>query len=35
MFACCWIVIVKHRANIVRLMRGTEHRFGASRKTGA
>ena len=35
MFACCWIVIVKHRANIVRLMRGTEHRFGASRKNGA
>ena len=35
MFACCWIVIAKHRANIVRLMRGTEHRFGASRKNGA
>jgi len=35
MFACCWIVIVKHRANIVRLMQGTEHGFGASRKTGA
>ena len=35
MFACCWIVIAKHRANIVRLMQGTEHRFGASRKNGA
>ena len=35
MFACCWIVIVKHRANIVRLMQGTEHGFGASRKSGA
>jgi glycerol-3-phosphate acyltransferase PlsY len=35
MFACCWIVIVKHRQNIVRLMQGTEHGFGASRKTGA
>jgi glycerol-3-phosphate acyltransferase PlsY len=35
MFVCCWIVIVKHRANIVRLMHGTEHRFGASRKNGA
>jgi acyl phosphate:glycerol-3-phosphate acyltransferase len=34
MFACCWIVIAKHRANIVRLMRGTEHRFGSSRKNG-
>jgi acyl phosphate:glycerol-3-phosphate acyltransferase len=34
MFACCWIVIVKHRANIARLVKGTEHRFGASRKTG-
>jgi glycerol-3-phosphate acyltransferase PlsY len=27
MFACCWIVIVKHHANIVRLIQGTEHRF--------
>ncbi len=35
MFACCWIVIVKHRQNIQRLMTGTEHGFGASRKTGA
>jgi acyl phosphate:glycerol-3-phosphate acyltransferase len=35
MFACCWIVIVKHRANIVRLMQGTEHGFGASGKSGA
>lgn len=35
MFACCWSVIVKHRANIVRLMQGTEHGFGASRKSQA
>jgi glycerol-3-phosphate acyltransferase PlsY len=35
MFACCWSVIVKHRANIVRLVRGTEHGFGASRKSQA
>jgi glycerol-3-phosphate acyltransferase PlsY len=35
MFACCWIVIVKHRPNIVRLVQGTEHGFGASRKTEA
>jgi glycerol-3-phosphate acyltransferase PlsY len=34
-FACCWIVIVKHRQNIVRLMNGTEHGFGASRKSRA
>ena len=34
-FVCCWIVIVKHRQNIVRLMQGTEHGFGAPRKTGA
>jgi acyl phosphate:glycerol-3-phosphate acyltransferase len=34
-FVCCWIVIVKHWQNIVRLMKGTEHRFGASRKTEA
>jgi glycerol-3-phosphate acyltransferase PlsY len=34
-FVCCWIVIVKHWQNIKRLMQGTEHRFGASRKTGA
>ena len=34
-FVCCWIVIVKHRQNIVRLVQGTEHGFGASRKTGA
>jgi glycerol-3-phosphate acyltransferase PlsY len=34
-FACCWIVIVKHWPNIQRLIQGTEHRFGASRKTGA
>jgi glycerol-3-phosphate acyltransferase PlsY len=34
-FVCCWIVIVKHRQNIQRLMHGTEHGFGASRKTRA
>jgi acyl phosphate:glycerol-3-phosphate acyltransferase len=34
-FASCWIVVVKHWQNIQRLMRGTEHGFGASRKTGA
>jgi glycerol-3-phosphate acyltransferase PlsY len=34
-FVSCWLVIVKHRQNILRLMRGTEHGFGASRKTGA
>jgi len=34
-FVCCWIVIVKHRQNIRRLIQGTEHGFGASRKTGA
>jgi len=34
-FVCCWIVIVKHHQNIVRLIQGTEHGFGASRKTGA
>jgi glycerol-3-phosphate acyltransferase PlsY len=34
-FVCCWIVIVKHHQNIVRLLQGTEHGFGASRKTGA
>ncbi len=34
-FVCCWMVIVKHWQNILRLMRGTEHGFGASRKTGA
>jgi glycerol-3-phosphate acyltransferase PlsY len=33
-FVCCWMVIVKHRQNIVRLVQGTEHGFGASRKTG-
>jgi len=27
-FVCCWVVIVKHRQNIVRLMQGTEHGFG-------
>jgi acyl phosphate:glycerol-3-phosphate acyltransferase len=26
-FICCWMVVVKHWQNIVRLMRGTEHRF--------
>jgi acyl phosphate:glycerol-3-phosphate acyltransferase len=34
-FVSCWMVIVKHRQNIVRLVQGTEHGFGASRKTGA
>jgi acyl phosphate:glycerol-3-phosphate acyltransferase len=34
-FVCCWIVIVKHWQNILRLMQGTEHGFGGSRKTGA
>jgi glycerol-3-phosphate acyltransferase PlsY len=34
-FISCWLVIVKHRQNIVRLMKGTEHGFGASRKNGA
>ena len=34
-FVCCWIVIVKHWQNIQRLVQGTEHGFGASRKTGA
>jgi glycerol-3-phosphate acyltransferase PlsY len=34
-FVCCWIVIVKHWQNIQRLLQGTEHGFGASRKTGA
>jgi acyl phosphate:glycerol-3-phosphate acyltransferase len=33
-FLCCYIVIVKHRQNIERLIQGTEHGFGA-RKTGA
>jgi acyl phosphate:glycerol-3-phosphate acyltransferase len=32
-FVCCWMVIVKHRQNIVRLMQGTENRFGAAKKT--
>jgi glycerol-3-phosphate acyltransferase PlsY len=32
-FICCWIVVVKHRQNILRLIQGTEHGFG--RKTGA
>ncbi len=26
-FVCCWMVIVKHRQNIVRLARGAENRF--------
>ncbi len=34
-FVSCWIVIVKHWQNIQRLLQGTEHGFGASRKTGA
>jgi hypothetical protein len=28
------MVIVKHRQNIVRLLQGTEHRFGAAGETG-
>jgi glycerol-3-phosphate acyltransferase PlsY len=32
-FVCCWMVIVKHRQNMVRLLQGTEHRFGAVKKT--
>jgi acyl phosphate:glycerol-3-phosphate acyltransferase len=32
-FVCCWIVVVKHWQNILRLMQGTEHGFG--RKTNA
>jgi glycerol-3-phosphate acyltransferase PlsY len=34
-FVSCWVVIVKHRPNILRLLDGTEHRFGSSRKTAA
>jgi glycerol-3-phosphate acyltransferase PlsY len=34
-FVCCWMVIVKHRQNIQRLVHGTEHRFGASKKAPA
>jgi len=34
-FVSCWLVIVKHWQNILRLMKGTEHGFAASRKTGA
>jgi len=34
-FVCCWIVVVKHWPNIQRLVHGTEHRFGASRKAPA
>src|SRR3984885_8341245 len=33
-FVSCWMVIAKHRQNIVRLLQGTEHRFGAAKKTG-
>ena len=33
-FVCCWMVIVKHRQNIERLIQGTENGFGA-RKTKA
>jgi glycerol-3-phosphate acyltransferase PlsY len=33
-FVSCWMVILKHRQNIVRLLQGTEHRFGAAKKTG-
>ncbi len=34
-FVSCWIVVVKHSQNMLRLVRGTEHRFGAPRKTAA
>jgi glycerol-3-phosphate acyltransferase PlsY len=30
-FASCWVVVVKHWPNIVRLANGTENRFGGSR----
>ena len=31
-FVSCWMVVAKHRQNIQRLLRGTEHGFGASSK---
>ncbi len=34
-FVCCWMVALKHWPNIQRLLHGTEHRFGASRKAPA
>ena len=34
-FVCCWMVIVKHKPNIIRLMHGTENRIGSPRKPGA
>lgn len=34
-FACCWMVALKHWPNIQRLLHGTEHRFGASRNAPA
>ena len=34
-FVSCWIVVVKHSQNMLRLARGTEHRFGSARKTAA
>jgi glycerol-3-phosphate acyltransferase PlsY len=34
-FVSCWLVIMKPRQNILRLMKGTEHGFGASGKNGA
>jgi len=34
-FLSCWMVVAKHWQNMLRLVRGTEHRFGASRKTAA
>jgi glycerol-3-phosphate acyltransferase PlsY len=34
-FVCCWMVVLKHRQNIQRLVHGTEHRFGGSRKAPA
>ncbi len=34
-FVCCWMVIVKHKQNIVRLAQGSELRFGSPGKSGA
>jgi glycerol-3-phosphate acyltransferase PlsY len=33
-FVCCYIVVAKHHQNILRLIQGTEHGFGA-KKSGA
>jgi glycerol-3-phosphate acyltransferase PlsY len=34
-FVTCWMVIVKHKQNISRLMQGTENRFGSPKKSAA